>query len=646
VPAAPSVPPRKPRPVEGESGDRSVTVHGDNKGIVSTGDFAFNVCYVDGRYVETGSLRELPVQAAPLLAAPARAELFGRDGLVEDVCGQLAEGRSVQLYGNAHVGKRAVAEAVHRRLAGRRTRGHVLAPRAGEQETLDVLYGRLAEAFFGKAFLRDVDETVLRAAVGDVSGVHITVLDCALEQEDVARLLETFPGCTFLLTSPYPTLPDGEAAHHVQPLPRDSAIELLSAELGLALGPEGLRNLQFDHVYEMSEGRPRLLLQYASFIKGSDAWRAMPAKGPHDQPPPVDPERLSPRHQAEALAVALTEPARRVLVALATFGAPLADAWLAPVTGDPRAADAGAELRDRRLVTYRFGMYQITEEAAAAVRSQGWPTASAATAAEGVTAALTAEPKPAAPEPYLLLAVARGLRDAHKWALTARFVKVAAPTALAAGRGQVALQLYVLGRMAAGRGGLKKDLDHYVRTEEQTRRLLDGDRAAVVAALALLSAPAVPTAKLGSVAGYIAKFTTTKVAITAGAVTVAVGAATAVAVTAAADPAGCAEAKQTLSAAPEPSKLRTTQDLVDEHRRVGSGLRAAAEKATDSEVESALRQRADEREQLVGTAQSEGADLGPDVHPDVEAALVGSKALRAEIQDTQKVSPVCPGVLE
>lgn len=639
-------------PEESGQPERSVVVHGDNQGIVSTGDFAFNVFYAEGRFVETQSLRELPVRQAPLLPSAAGTELFGRDEIVERVCGRLGEGAGgVQLYGPAETGKRAVAEAVHRRLAERGVRGHVLSPLTGEPETLEVLYRRLAEAFFGKPFLRDVDETALRAAVSGapgVSGTHITVFDCALSREDVARVLETFSGCTFLFTSPYATLPDPGASHHVQPLSRNAAIELLSAGLGLPLGPEGLRNLQFDHVYEDSEGRPRRLLQYAEFIKGSDAWRAGGDKGPHDRPPPVDPERLSPWHQAETLAVAVSEPARRVLVALATFKAPLPAAWFAPVTGDPRAADAGPELHERRLATYRYGMYQITEEAAAAVRSQDWVPASAATAAEGLTSALTAASGPPAPEPYLLLTVARALRDAQQWVLVARFVKAAAPVALAAGRGQVALQLYALGRIAAGKGGLSKDLRYYVRTEEQTRDLLDGDKVAVVAALAVLSAPAAPTAKLGGLASWAAKFTTSKIAITAGAVTVAAGAAAGVAVaTAGSDvPAGCEEAQQTMADTGEPSDVRVMGDLVAQHRQVAKGLEAAAGKATDEKVKSALRTRADQRNALAAAGESEGDGLGPDVHPDVRASLLSSKALREEIKDVRVLSPVCENILK
>jgi hypothetical protein len=634
--------------LDAEQGGRSVVVHGDNQGIVSTGDYAFNVIYAEGRFVETHSLSELPVREAPLLTAPTAAEPYGRDAIVEQVCGQLSEGTSAQLYGATGVGKRAVAEAVHRRLAEGGKRGHVLSPLAEGSDTLGVLYRRLAEAFFGKPFLRDVDETVLRAAVDGVSDVHITVFDCTLAREDVARVLETFPGCTFLFTSPYPTLPDTGAAHHVQSLSRDAAVELLSAGLGISLRSDGLRNLQFDHVYDMSEGRPQRLLQYAEFIKRSDAWRAMTAKGPHDQPPPVDPDLLNPSHQAETLAVAVSEPARRVLVALATFGSPLSAEWFAPVTGDPLAASTGAELHDRRLVTRRYGMYQITEEAAAAVRSQKWAPASPATAADGLTAALAGKAGHSAPEPYLLLAVARALRDAQQWVRVARFVKVAAPVALAAGRGQVALQLYALGRRAAGQGGLTKDLQYYVKTEEQTRNLLDGDRVAVVAALAFLSAPVLPTAKLGGLASYVAKFTTSKVAITAGAAAVAVGATTAVVVaTSAPDvPAGCTEAQQTVAAERKPTDLKVTQDLVDEHRTVASGLEDAAAKATDTKVKSTLQSRAEQRNTLAESTASEGDGLGGDVHPDVRAALLANKALQEQIRDTRLLSPVCPNVLD
>ncbi|MFI1200715.1 hypothetical protein ACH4VR_14910 [Streptomyces sp. NPDC020883] len=639
-------------------------VHGDVHGIVSTGNFAFNVSYSDGRFVQTHSVLELPLHEAPVLAAPAPTRLFGRDDIVAQAAWELAEGTSVQLYGAAGVGKQAIAEAVHRKLAERGRRGHILWPRPGETLTPAILYQRLAEVFFGKPFLREVDETALRAALADVSDVHITVFDCALDQPDVARVLQTFSGCTFLFTAPYPTLPASGAAHHIQPLGREAAIELLSSELGLALGPVGLQHLQFDHVYEMAEGRPQRLFQYAQFIKGSDQWRARATREPYDQPPPVDPDQLSPQHQAEALAIALSEPARRVMVALATFGAPLAAAWFAPVTGDPRAADAGPELHDRRLVVHRYGAYQITEEAASAVRSQNWAPTSATTAAEGLLSALmpapttvpTSEPvsepttvdEPPAPEPYLLLSVARALYDTQEWALLVRFVKVAAPIALTAGRGQIALHLYALGKIAATRSGRPNDVDYYTLAEEQTRNVLTGDKAAVVAALALLSAPVAPTAKIGSLIAHIAKLGTAKLTVAAGAVAVAAAATTVVVVVATKGPdtpAGCAEAKQVVDLNAH-HNTRVVRDLVGEDRQVAAGLRAAAAKATDPKVKSAIQTRADQRSTAADTLERNGDGLGNDVHPDVRASPLSNTALQERLKDNQVIYPVCPKLLD
>ncbi|WP_328382755.1 hypothetical protein OHS81_04825 [Streptomyces sp. NBC_00400] len=625
---------------------RSVVVHGDVQGNVSTGDYTLNVVYVDGKFVETESVLELPLREPRPLRAPARADLFGRDELVAQTFRQLTEGTSVQLYGAADVGKKAIAEEVHRKLAAQGRRGHVLSPRTGETGTLESLYQRLTEAFFGKTFLRGVDETMLHEAVAHVSDVHLTVFDCALSREDVARLMQTFSGCTFLFTSPYLTLPDTAAAHFVEPLTQAAAIKLLSSELGLTLGPVGLQNLQFDHAYRMAEGKPQRLRQYAEFIKGSDQWRARAARESHDQPPPVDPDRLSPQHQAEALAVALSEPARSALVALATFGVPLTDAWFAPVTGDPQAADAGPELYDRRLVTYSGGTYRITEDAFAAVRHQNWAPTAAATAAEGLTAGLAAKAAPPGPDPYLLLTVARALHDAQQWVLLSRLVRVAAPAALAAGRGQIALQLYMLGKIAATHGGMSKDLRYFVSTEEQIRNLLKGDKLAVAAALAILAAPVAPTAKIGSLFGYLAKLASANTAATAGTAAVAVAAATTVLVVTNANdvPAGCAEAKQIIAPTQRPTELRTTKDFVDRSRRVAAGLHAAAGKAADAKVKSALQTRADERNSVADAKEREGDDAG--MHPDVVAALVASKALQEEIKDTQEISPVCSNVLE
>ncbi|MFE4519704.1 hypothetical protein ACFRMQ_36655 [Kitasatospora sp. NPDC056783] len=477
-------------------GDRPIVSHGENRGIISSGDNATNVVYIDSRFTATPSLLDLPIQQLDLLKPPLRRRLFGREELVEQVTDQLNNGRSVQLYGLSGVGKQAIALEVNGRLGAHGLRGTVLLPQAGPPDTLAAVYDRLARRIFGKDFLRGVDEDLLRAAVTRVT-THLTIVDCALTGEDLTRLLHCFPGCTFLLTSPYRTLPnDPGAIHHVQPLAPSPAAELLSAELGLPLGPVGLQNLQFNQAYRMAEGQPQRLLQYAAFIRNFDDWRARSGEAPFDHPGPTDTGQVSPQQQAEILAAALSEPARQVLVALATFQAPLHAAWFAAVTGNPHATASNLELFDRGLVTLHGDGHEhrITADAAVAVGSQGWPPTSATTAAEGIIA-LLASAKAAGtalppPDPYLLVAVAHGLNSEGKRAQVSGFVRVTAPLALRAGHRRAALQLYALGRRAASQAGLTDDIEFYLRTGEQTRKLLDGDAIAAVTALAFLASSA------------------------------------------------------------------------------------------------------------------------------------------------------------
>ncbi|WP_062214465.1 hypothetical protein [Streptomyces sp. NBRC 109706] len=130
-------------------------------------------------------------------------------------------------------------------------RWHLLLPRAGGSKTLGQLHGRLAGLFFGRNFLREPDEAMLRTAVAGTTD-HVTLSDTTLSGEDLSSLVDTFSGCTFLITSEVSRLPTPAMSQHVQPLSRAAAVELLSGEPRLPLGPVGLQNLQFEHVYGMA----------------------------------------------------------------------------------------------------------------------------------------------------------------------------------------------------------------------------------------------------------------------------------------------------------------------------------------------------------------------------------------------------------
>lgn len=561
---------------------QSVVIHGDNRGIVSVGNFAFNLLYSDGQFAETPDLTELPLREVPVLPQAGAAVLFGRQAVIDEVTAQLVSGQNAQLFGEPGVGKQAIAWAVNRQLGAQGLRGHVVLPQPSEaQYSLSSLYRRLAGLFFGRAFLREVDESKLREAVSS-HHAHITLVDCPLEREDVDRLLRTFAGCTFLLTSRYATLPGPDAAHHVQPLTRAAAVDLLSAEVGLPLGPVGLQNLQFDHVYRQAEGRPQQLRTYAAFIKSADDWQARVTEEPLDRPASPDPAVLNPQQQAEVLAASLSEPARRALVALKTLGVPLGLTALAAITGTQYTADIVRELDDRRLATSVGGALRITAEAAVAVDALGWAGTDAEVAAEGVLRLLDS-PQAAAVDADLLLSVAAGLDAAGKWALACRFDKAAALIALTDGRGQIALRLYALGLKAATQVNDHENLEYYVRTEQHTRRLLHGDLIAAGAAIAVLggqAAHATTAKRAGRTGRYIVKALQTKVGMIVGAAVIATaGTAVAAAMTSSGDngrAAACDAADESWEA--------TVTLGENNYQQIESDLDKAASKTSDANL--------------------------------------------------------------
>lgn len=108
--------------------------------------------------------------------------------------------------------------------------------------------------------------------------------------------------------------------------------------------------MQAEQAYAMAAGRTERLLLYAGFLKPSAGRPGREVQG-------LD-TSLEPLEQARILAAGLSEPARRVLTALNTFGAGLTPDYYAVVTGLPAEsasgaslADAGRELIDAGLVT-------------------------------------------------------------------------------------------------------------------------------------------------------------------------------------------------------------------------------------------------------------------------------------------------------
>ena len=412
----------------------------------------------------------LQVRDVPVLTPRARRNLVGRDTLIEQVSWDLYRQTSVQLFGAPGVGRTAVAEAVLRRLAAAEVRGVELRPQ-NQPQTLESLYRRLVHVFFGEIWYQP-EEAVLRLEVARAD-LHalIVVMDCDLDHEDLSRLLGSFPGCTFLLTSRRQTLSeDAGAAYEVDPLTPGQARELVTRELGSDLA--GLQNLQWTEAYRLAGGQVQRLMEHVAFIK-----RAARRPGHTDlQAAPL-------KEQVAILVAGLSEPARQVLIAMATLGITLTPALFGAVTGLPGAARAAGELVAAGLVKEEGDAFSITLDAAQIVADGGERT-DPKVAADGLRPLLEA---PDPPDPHLLLAVARALHDAGHDAYTSWLTRAAAPLALAAGEVEVWIRLVALGAQAASKSRRKLDLEFFLN-EQHTSSLLRGDTIAAAAALAALGA--------------------------------------------------------------------------------------------------------------------------------------------------------------
>jgi hypothetical protein len=413
---------------------------------------------------------ELRPRELPVAATTSWTTLIGRSPLVEEAYQALSAGTSVQLFGAPGVGRSAVAEAVLRRMAADGAPCVDVRP-DNEPYSLESLYRRLMNVFFGVAWYQP-DEAVLRLEVARFGlRALIMIIDCDLGADDLGRLLGTFPNCRFLLTSHRRTLPDDSAtALEVDPLSPAEARELITRALGGA--PVGLQNLQWEQAYRLAGGQIQRLMEHIAFIKRSVS-----------RPGQTDLLNVPISEQLAILVAGLTEAARRVIVALATYQLALAPSAFAAVTGLPEAANAADELKTAGVVSDDGRALRIAPDAVAVLAATG-QRSDPAIAADGLLLMLS---RPDPPDPHLVLAVARALRQSGDDVGTVKLTRAGAPAAIAAGAIGVWISLVALGVQSATSSRRTQDLEFFLN-EEHTSAMLRGDMVAAAAALATLGA--------------------------------------------------------------------------------------------------------------------------------------------------------------
>lgn len=404
------------------------------------------------------------------LLTPDEPEPQGRAVLVARVAELLRQRTPVQLFGPPGSGRRTVARAALRRLGSE----------AGWATTVsgdDRGLGELAQATYAALYAAANHRPgtgELRTLVADARAL-VVIEDCALGSEDVDRLRQTFPECVFVLISRDRTLHSGGAALAVQPLSPDDSFRLIEPWIGQV--PQAVSIAAVREGCRQAVGIPQRLLMYLAFA------RSVPGASAPRSIPPVE--------QAAMLIAGLTDPARRLLYAMANFGAAVDPACCAALAGWPDTADPGAELAAARLVVPRGGGYRPAVDALAVLAGRPEPSDAVAGAA-ALTALMAGVPvgEPV-PSPRLLLAVARAAVAVGADAAACRLAQSSAPRLLAACEIEVWAAMIMLGAAAAGRGAEGVDATFFVH-EDGVRALIMGDRRAAIAA------PAAPAAAASS----------------------------------------------------------------------------------------------------------------------------------------------------
>ena len=236
--------------------------------IVGNGSAAIRLTLDGASVLDAGAGPRLRVGREPRrLAVRERPALVGRDAVVASAVADLAEGRSVQLFGAPGVGRRAVAHAIVGWLGAAGHTG-VQVLDGLEPHTLGSLFTWLARHFFEETWY-EPDEETLRAAAEQTGASGIVVIaDCDLTTDEADRLLGTFQQCVFLLTSRQQTLFSSSAsAYEIDPLTVGQARELLAREL--AAVPTDVSDAQVEEAYRLAEGQTRRLIHYSSFVRSA-----------------------------------------------------------------------------------------------------------------------------------------------------------------------------------------------------------------------------------------------------------------------------------------------------------------------------------------------------------------------------------------
>jgi hypothetical protein len=353
------------------------------------GDFLLTVNPVDGCEIVSCPPGRRPIsprrasQDRPQAAhSTAQPPLLERQEERHRLSRLLARGRSVRLTGAPGSGRSALLDAAARDCADLAPDGVIRL--SGHRRTAEDLQHELYAAVHHAPRYRP-GRTERTAALREIGAV-VVLDDIEFGGTALDELLDATPECAFLISA-HPGVPAPASGSRLEEvflpgLSRTACLELLEYTAGRRLG-EAEADWAAD-LWLATEGAPVRAVQAGTLLRLRGGEALPEAAG-----------------LAAALAAALPDGAREIVrLAVALGGELPGAAHLAELTGEPRAADAHAELLGSGLVTATGSRYRLSAATAADLAAAGYADggpARAFTAAQHFTRWL-AEPGIAAEE--------------------------------------------------------------------------------------------------------------------------------------------------------------------------------------------------------------------------------------------------------
>jgi hypothetical protein len=245
----------------------NIRVEGSMSGQIAIGEHILQIGSVHGGIVNILAPGERPVprpRPTPIDARPrAFRDLLGREREVGIAVSVLRSAQPVEIYGRAGLGKTSLLRHLaHHHVAEEFIDGIVYARAA--RKTADDTFQEIFQAFFECDVPFKPTDVQFRLHVGDKNAL-ILLDDVDWGREEVARLLDAAPGCTFVLGSPRRQVWEEGRPIALRGLPTEAALALVERRLGRPFTPEELPLAR--SLCGALEGHPLRLVQAIGLVQ-------------------------------------------------------------------------------------------------------------------------------------------------------------------------------------------------------------------------------------------------------------------------------------------------------------------------------------------------------------------------------------------